>query len=412
MLGFDLSALSQFDVAVVGAGPAGLIAGHAAAYFGLSTAVLGPAANPADGRTAALFAGSVRLLKRLDLWDELSALAEPLTSIRIIDATGALLRAPEVLFRAEEIDLPAFGYNIANAALTAALEKRASGRLTRILTAGVTGFDFGADAATLTTAEGQSVKARLVAAADGRASPTRTAAGIETSNWSYPQAAVVTTFAHSRPHDGISTEFHRRSGPLTVVPGRGQTSSLVWVETPEEARRLAGLSASDFASELRGHLSGLLGTLSAFQPRKLFPLAGQTALTLAQNRTALIGEAAHVIPPIGAQGLNLSFRDAATLAELASAALKESGDAGEPSMLARYDAARRPDITSRIWSIDLLNRSLLSSLTPVHLARGLGLFMLASFGQLRRSIMRGGIQPDMALPSLMREEAAESPCPS
>ena len=303
---------SEFEIVVVGAGPAGLLAGLCCAASNLQTAVIGPLADSMDGRTAALLNGSVNLLKRLSIWNEIKGVSEPLFAIRLVDATGSLLRAPEVLFEASEIGLEAFGYNVPNAALTSALDAAAGARLTRIVSHGVTEFDLSDERARVATSEGGSITARLVVAADGRASAARTAAGIAVSSWSYQQVAIVTTFAHSRPHRGISTELHRHTGPLTVVPGPGNTSSLVWVEAPAGAVRLLALDDSNFAKALERHLNGLLGTLSAFAPRRSFPLAGHTAAVMANNRVALVGEAAHMMPPIGAQGLNLSFRDAAT----------------------------------------------------------------------------------------------------
>jgi 2-octaprenyl-6-methoxyphenol hydroxylase len=190
-------------------------------------------------------------------------------------------------------------------------------------------------------------------------------------------------------------------GPLTVVPGPGNTSSLVWVEAPEEAKRLVALDDKSFNHELAAHIGTLLGTLSDFTPRRAYPLSGRTASTLGRSRVALVGEAAHVIPPIGAQGLNLGFRDAATVAEVAGEALRAGEDIGGESVLSNYDHLRRNDVAFRVFAVDLLNRSLLSSIPGVHLARGFGLFALAASRQLRARVMREGVMPSMGRPSLM-----------
>ena len=390
------------DVVVAGAGPAGLAAGLAMAFSGLSAIVAGPKANPNDGRTSALFQGSIDFLKRIGAWDAICPHAEPIAAIRLIDATGSLFRAPEVTFRATEIGLPAFGYNVPASALTAALESAAAGRVQRIETAGVASLEPGPDHIRLTTAEGQTLTCRLAAGADGRGSICRQAAGIAAKIWSYDQAAVVCSFPHARPHLGISSEFHGAAGPLTVVPMPGNASSLVWVERPAEAQRLAALSEPEFRGELSSRLGGLLGTLGAVGPRRIFPLSGMTAESFGQNRVGLIGEAAHVIPPIGAQGLNLSFRDAATLAELAGDAHARGEDIGSAAVLAAYETRRRPDAASRVWTIDMLNRSLLTGLLPVHLLRGAGIAGLGAFGPLRRLVMREGVSPSSAIPALMR----------
>lgn len=395
--------IEPIDAAVVGAGPAGLIAGLSLAATGIKTAVLGPLADPHDGRTSALFQGSIELLKQIGAWNDIQPFAEPLDAIRLVDATGALFRAPEVTFNAREIGETAFGYNVPNAVLTATLEQLAASRLQRIVTPAVANIAIGQACVTLTTQDGASYSAPLVAAADGRNSPTRDAAGIAAKRWSYDQAAIVCTFAHTRNHKRISTEFHRRAGPLTVVPGPGGlTSNLVWVDTIFEAERIAALPEADFFRELESHLGGLLGSVRPLSARRMFPLSGQTAEPMAQNRVALIGEAGHVIPPIGAQGLNLSFRDAATLADIAAGARERGEDIGGAAALAAYAASRHNDVTSRIWTVDLLNRSLLSSFAPVHMLRGLGLFALSTVGPLRKRIMREGIAPQQSTPKLMQ----------
>jgi 2-octaprenyl-6-methoxyphenol hydroxylase len=392
----------MFDIAIVGAGPSGLAAGLACAASGLRTAIIGPPADRHDGRTAALLDGSINLLKRLGVWDALAPASEPLTGIRLVDATGALLRAPEVFFQASEIGLSAFGYNIPNTALTSVFRAACGSAGITLVNATAADFELGADAARLVTSDGDTLSARLVVAADGRDSAARAAAGIEVTRWSYPQVAIVSTFAHSRPHRGVSTELHRHVGPLTVVPAPGNTSNLVWVDAPEEASRLLALSDEDFTRELTARLGGLLGTLSDLASRSGYPLRGQRALALARNRVALIGETAHIMPPIGAQGLNLSLRDGATLAEIAGEAKAAGQDIGAEAVLQRYQRLRMTDVRSHVGAVDLLNRLLLSTVPGVHFARGLGLFALAVSRELRACVMREGVMPSYVNPALMR----------
>lgn len=398
----------MFDVAIAGAGPSGLATGLACAASGLKTAIIGPPADQHDGRTAALLDGSINFLKRLGVWDALAPASEPLTGIRLVDATGALLRAPEVFFQASEIGLSAFGYNIPNTALTSVFRAACGPAGITLVNATVANFECDADAARLVTSDGDTLSARLVVAADGRNSAARAATGIEVKRWSYPQIAIVSTFAHSRPHRGVSTELHRHAGPLTVVPAPGNTSNLVWVDTPEEASRLLALSDEDFTRELTARLGGLLGTLSDLAPRSGYPLRGQRALTLARNRVALVGETAHIMPPIGAQGLNLSLRDGATLAEIAGEAKAAAGqDIGAERVLERYQRLRMTDVRSHVGAVDLLNRVLLSSTIPgVHFARGIGLFALAVSRELRARVMREGVMPSYVNPALMRPVAS------
>jgi 2-octaprenyl-6-methoxyphenol hydroxylase len=340
----------------------------------------------------------------LGVWESCEKASAILTGIRIVDDTGGLLRAPEVLFTAAEVGLDAFGYNVPNEALVAALRARLAGseRL-ELLAKGVAGIETGGPEARLALAGGGVLEAALIAGADGRNSLSRTAAGIPAKTWSYPQSALVTTFSHSRPHGGISTELHRPAGPLTTVPMPGLRSSLVWVEEPREAERLAALDEPAFLAELERRLQGLLGTLSEPVPRAVFPLSGLSAETAGRNRVALVGEASHVIPPIGAQGLNLGLRDAAALADCVADALSAGRDIGGPETLAAYARARAADVAARISGVDLLNRTLIADILPTHLARGLGLHLLSAIGSLRRLVVREGLQPSYAMPSLMRE---------
>lgn len=400
----------QSSLLVVGAGPAGLATALACARKGVRVTLAAPADAPnSDRRTAALFGGSIELLRNIGVWNSgnspLAATSAPLTAIRIIDDTQRLIKAPEVVFTSREAGLEAFGYNVSNASLVAALTRAARDRASGIDvidTAGVATVHCGPLGVEARTREGRTLTATLVAAADGRSSRCRAAAGIGTRTWDYPQSAVVCTFEHTRPHRNISTEFHRSAGPFTVVPLLGNASSLVWVETPAEAQRLIALDDPAIIAAIEDRLQGLLGSIRTVTARQQFPLSGLTALNFAQNRVALIGEAAHVIPPIGAQGLNLGLRDAATLADCVATALKDGADIGGPSVLNSFAQSRNADITSRIWSIDLLNRSLITDFLPVQLARGAGLYALQALGPLRRILLREGIQPLHATPTLMQ----------
>jgi 2-octaprenyl-6-methoxyphenol hydroxylase len=248
------------------------------------------------------------------------------------------------------------------------------------------------------------VSARVVIGADGRRSLARAAAGIATDGRSHAQTALTMNLAHVRPHHNTSTEFHARSGPFTLVPLPGGRSSLVWVVEPSEAAALAGQDEAALAAEIERRSHSILGKISVEPGRGAFPLATETAATFASNRIVLIGEAAHVMPPIGAQGLNLGLRDAATIGELLVDARRTGADIGSPDLLARYDGLRRVDVASRTVAIDLLNRSLLSDFLPLSGLRGFGLYLLDRVGPLRRALMREGVAPSTGMPRLMRGE--------
>jgi 2-octaprenyl-6-methoxyphenol hydroxylase len=190
-----------------------------------------------------------------------------------------------------------------------------------------------------------------------------------------------------------------------LVPLPGQRSSLVWVLDPLDADELASLNDAELSGKIEHASHSILGKIEVEAGRGLFPLSIATARKFADRRIALVGEAAHVIPPIGAQGLNLGLRDAATIGELAIAAQRDGRDIGGADVLAAYDKMRRADVGSRSLAIDLLNRTLLTDFLPVQGMRGLGLYMIDRIAPLRRAVMREGVSPASAQPRLMRGEA-------
>jgi len=394
------------EVAVVGGGPAGLTAAIALAGAGVETAVVAmpPAAH--DNRTTALLASSVTALETLGVWARCADQAAPLRRMRIVDDTARLLRAPEVCFDASEIGLPAFAYNIENRHLLAALEARARDipALT-LIAARADDVAIGDSEVSISLGNGGRVTARLAIGADGRRSLCRATAGIETENRSYPQTALTFNLAHARPHGDTSTEFHTESGPFTLVPLPGLRSSLVCAVNPADAPRLTSLPDAELATEIERRSHSLLGKVAMEPGRGVFPLAVEIARYFGQNRIVLVGEAAHVMPPIGAQGLNLGLRDAATIGELVVAVRRDGGDVGSDDLTARYEHLRRADVGSRSLAVDLLNRSLLSDFLPLQGARGLGLYLLDQIGPLRRAVMREGVAPAASQPRLMRGEA-------
>jgi 2-octaprenyl-6-methoxyphenol hydroxylase len=383
-----------YDVVVVGGGPAGLAAAVAVAETGANTALIARHLPYADNRTTALLGGSVDLLRRLDVWSRCAGEAAALKTMRLVDNTGRLIRAPEVRFSSDEIGLDQFGYNIENRALMSALEQRAAGF------ANLTRLDDEVDAITpeqaaiaVRTRQGNSLSAHLAIGADGRHSLCRAAAGIETRHRELDQAALTFNVGHSRPHRNISTEFHTPQGPCVFVPLPGDRSSVVWVATRAEAERLGALTDPQLSDAAETQSHSILGRLHVEPGRHLFPLAIERPRRFAQHRIALVGEAAHVLPPIGAQGLNMGLRDAGDIADAVREAIVAGADPGAPSLLDRYNSTRRADVASRMFAIDLANRSLLSDFLPMQTLRAAGLHLVGSFGPLRRIAMREGLAP-------------------
>ena len=352
--------------------------------------------------------GSVRALDALGVWAALAGKAAPLRVMRLVDDTGRLIRAPLFEGRSSEIGLDAFGYNILNTDLNAALRLAAKKAGVTILAEAATAIEIGEADVGITLASGRRLRAALVAGADGRRSLVRQAAGIDIIEERYPQTAVTANFAHSRPHNDVSTEFHTPSGPFTLVPLPGDRSSLVCVVTPDEANRLLALEDAAFAREIERRSQGILGKVTVEPGRGRFDLAVITPTGFGVPRVALVGEAAHVVPPIGAQGLNLGLRDGAALADCLADAQRQGTDLGGADTMRAYDMARRADIVSHSAAIHALNRSLLSDFMPVNSARGMGLWLMDQIGPVRRAFMREGLQPSHALPRLMRGERPQA----
>ncbi|TKT60131.1 UbiH/UbiF family hydroxylase [Rhizobiaceae bacterium LC148] len=383
--------MQDFEITVVGGGLAGLIAALALARGGRKVALIAPAAEKADERTTALMDQSIRLLERLGLWDRIAPLAAPLSVMQIIDATNRLLRAPTAQFRAADVELYAFGYNIPNRVLLETLQAgvAAEANITR-LDESVVVLDHSPERVTLTLAGGETIAAAFVIGADGRNSKVRESAGIGARRWSYRQSAVVLNFSHTLPHGNVSTEFHTETGPFTQVPLPGLRSSLVWVVKPEEAERLMALPIEELSREVEARMQSMLGKVTVEPGAQTWPLSSLMADRFGKDRIALVGEAAHAFPPIGAQGLNLSLRDVITLSELLTAAADRPipADAGN-----RFNRRRRADIMSRTFGVDLLNRSLLSDFLPTQMVRAAGLHILNSAPPFRNLLMREGLEP-------------------
>ena len=390
--------MTDYEVIVAGAGPAGLAAAALLAKEGVATAVVAPAWAD-DPRTVALMQPSIQLLRYLDIWPgSLETQTAPLRKLRIIDDTGSLLAAPNLEFESQELNLEAFGWNIPLGLLLPALRKCAEVLGVIFIEATAIGARSSGDAIHITLSNAAEISASICLAADGANSAMRKAAGIATETWSYDQTAIATSFAHSMGHDNVSTEYHKSAGPFTTVPLPENRSSLVWMENPARAEALMTMNDRELAAEIQIETHGELGLVSNLGPRKSFSMKGLTARQFAKDRVMLIGEAAHVVPPIGAQGLNMSLRDAALAADLILA----NKDAGGGHLMAQYNAMRRAEVLPRQQLIDLMNKSLLLGFLPLEGVRALSLSALHYLGPLKRFVMERGLQPKDNLPFAMR----------
>jgi len=396
------------ELVVVGGGLVGLSLGIATAQAGLDTLVVdreNPAATLAesfDGRASAIAYGSQQILAALGIWAKLASQAAPILEIRVADDSAPLF----LHYDHREVGDHPLGWIVENIVLRRALLERVRElpHLAHSAPKTVAGVERSAAGALVRLADDHAIRARLVAAADGKASPLRKAAGIRTIEWSYPQTGIVATVQHERPHRGVAVEHFLPAGPFAILPLTGNRSSIVWTERAELAPRILAMSAPDFADELRRRFGDFLGTVEPMGPRWSYPLAFLHAENYAAERLALVGEAAHVIHPIAGQGLNLGLRDVAALAEVLVDARRLGLDIGEPNVLRRYERWRRLDNWMLAAVTDTLNRLFSNAIAPVKLARDLGLAAVNQMPPLKRLFMRHAMGVVGDQPRLVRGE--------
>ncbi|MEN3930874.1 UbiH/UbiF family hydroxylase [Microvirga sp. W0021] len=390
-----------FDIAVVGSGAVGLTAALTFSREGYKTCLIGPKNFVRDGRTVALFQGAICFLDAIGLWRKLSDNAAPLEGMRIIDDTGNLFHTPPALFKATEIGEDAFGWNITNVGLLEQLTEAVENRPEIIrIPEFASSYSTTEDYAEIKTSDGQIIKASLVIAADGKRSALRHQAGIVDKTWSYPQSALTTILSHELSHQNISTEFHTREGPFTLVPLKGKRSSLVWLTSPSKATDLLALPEEELAQSIEMQAKFMLGKMKIDGPKAAVPMSGLSVESYIGPRLALVGETAHAFPPIGAQGLNLGLRDIANLRDIIVEA--QGADIGAADVLKRYHKGRKQDVDVRTLGIDMLNRALLSHALPVDWLRTNGLLALMGIKPLRQMVMKMGMRPVTHTPQLMQ----------
>jgi 2-octaprenyl-6-methoxyphenol hydroxylase len=370
------------EAVVVGGGLAGLAAAVAVARSGVDTVHLAPK-GARDQRTSALMMPSVDYLRSAGLIDDPSEVGQPLTQIRIIDATDRLIRAPETLFDSAEAGLPAFGWNFANVKLTAAFEA-VRDALPNLTTreVSVTAVDPGAERTRLTLSDGSTLEASLLVGADGKKSLIRASAGFRARENGFTQSALVCDLQLGRPIGGASIEFHYPEGPFTLVPAGDNRANLVWIDDRDVLRAAQAGGPDHLKATFLEKSQRLFGTVELLTPTHIFPLSSITVDRAGMGGIVLVGEAAHAFPPIGAQGLNLSLRDVADLA--ASLAAIDRGPGWAVRVSEDYAARRSGDLARTGGMVDALFRSLLADFLPAQALRAGGLWALKLMPPLRR----------------------------
>ena len=392
--------VTDVSVCIIGAGPVGATLACRLAREGVPVAIVDRAALPPmenpefDGRAYAIAAGSKNLLEEAGVWEHLPQIACPIEDILVTDGRPGEPPSPMSLeFTREDANQP-FGWMAEARALRVALNATLhnASNITVLAPADVT-IARSEDGVTVRAKDGRVVHARLLIAADGRASRTRSQAGIPITKLPYGQSGIVCAIAHEFPHDNGALEHFLPGGPFAQLPMTGTAehpnlSAVVWSEKDATAQRLAALPDHAFKRELQRRIGDRLGEATPVGRRWVYPLSAQYAQHYTATRLALAGDAAHGIHPIAGQGLNLGFRDVIVLSALLIEAHRKGEDPGSATLLARYQRQCRPTNMLMFAATDALDR-LFSNDNPVlRLARDLGIGAVNRMPRLRKAFVR------------------------
>ncbi len=402
------------DVIVTGGGLNGPALALALARAGLTVIVID--AQPAtaraeadfDGRAYALAIASKRLLEAVGVWDRVAENAQPILEIKTSD--GRPGEGPSrffLHFESAEIEEGPMGFMVEDRHLYAAFlaVMQAEPRITHLSATTVTAQEAGAAGIAVTLSDGRRLAGRVLAGCDGRQSGTAERAGIRRTGWGYGQTALVCAVAHERPHGGIAHQFFMPSGPLAILPLKGNRSSIVWSERDETAAVIANLSDAEFLELLRPRFGDFLGQIALAGKRFSYPLNLTLANAYVAPRVVLVGDAAHGVHPIAGQGLNLGFRDVGALAEVLVEAQRRGEDIGAADVLERYQSWRRFDATLLALGMDAVNRLFSNDNPALRAARDLGLGLVGVLPALRRGFIRQAAGIAGAPPKLLRGRA-------
>ncbi|MGH1455628.1 MAG: FAD-dependent monooxygenase [Alphaproteobacteria bacterium] len=399
------------EILIIGGGAAGLTLSLLLGNAGVKVHLVEPFPPKAlrdtaiSSRTVAMMQSSINILQAAgqeSFCDEHGTIMEVM---RIIDDSMAGQDNVTSEFDSFDIGLPYFSMNIPNDLLRAKMYEDASVHK-NITIHNMKLEDYTVDDVNVSARleDGIEIITPLIIGADGRESLVRKIAGIKAKKTQYGQSAITCIINHSRGHENTSTEFHREGGPFALVPMTGNQSSVVWVENTEKADALLKLSRDAFEESLQKATNDILGGITLETNPQSWPLCAIKAKDITAPRVALIAEAAHVMSPITAQGLNLSLRDVAALAETVVDHLRIGSDIGAKVVLREYERRRAFDIDTRTFGVDAMNRIVRHKNAPVKDARRIGLKALNKFSPLKIIAMQHGLAPSLDQGRLVRGE--------
>ena len=399
------------DIIIVGGGLNGSLLAIAAAKIGFSTIVLDSKGNHRDelnsfdGRSYALAASSVRLLKNLDIFEDIRGCSQPILDIEILD--GKLVQGPSQFslhFDNNEIHDGPMGYMVEDRFIQKTLFAQilATNRIDYKFDSKVTEHYQQGGYISVQLDDGQKLRTRLVVGADGRNSNIAKRAKIKKSGWRYKQNALVCAIEHEIDHKGLAWQYFLPNGPLAILPMTGNRSSIVWTEQTKNADAINVLDDNQYMEILNSRLGGFLGKCKLIGSRHSFPLELRIADRFIDDRLALIGDAAHSVHPIAGQGLNAGFKDIAVLAHVIQDSYCRGEDFGSLGVLKRYEEWRRFDSVQLAYSTDLLNRLFSNENEALQVVRNIGIKILDSIPAAKRNIIKEAAGITGELPRLMR----------
>ena len=400
--------MDRADVIIFGGGLVGLALASALDSSGISTILVDPAdpeepkSAEFDGRTSAVSSSSMRMLETVGVTAYLPEPGCPIFKIQVADG----LRPGGLAFEPED-DEP-LGVMHENRHLRAALLARAeAGKNSWLLwKSSAKSVERGPHNVVISLEDGRKLTAPILAAVDGRNSPTRAAAGITVARWKYDHSAIVSTLRHEQPHGNIAYEIFFPSGPFALLPmtddDKGHRSAIVWSVPKEDAQGWLTLTDQQFAAEAQAAMGSFLGKIELAAPRSTYPLGFHHAAQITSERLALVGDAAHAIHPIAGQGLNLGFRDAAALAQVLAQGARLGLDLGDKQLLDRYQRWRAIDSLSVAFATDSLTRIYGIPGKTASAVRRFGMGLIGRISPIRNKLMSEARGTSGELPLLLR----------